>query len=123
MRGTFHAALKDSHVFKKIRWAVLIVDEGHRLKNQKSALYEELGKWRVGKKTLLTGTPLQNNMQELFNLLQFLDPSHNADKLHEEFSTLENQDQVKRLHEMIQPHILRRLKRDVLKGHIPEKVR
>lgn len=57
-----------------IEWEILVVDEAHRLKNNQSLFFRTLSKYVIGYKTLLTGTPLQNNLEELFNLLNFLCP-------------------------------------------------
>jgi chromodomain-helicase-DNA-binding protein 4 len=59
--------------FKSIPWQALIVDEGQRLKSDKSQLYSALASLRAPSKVLMTGTPLQNSARKLFNLLQFLD--------------------------------------------------
>ncbi|RAK76118.1 putative chromatin remodeling complex subunit (Chd3) [Aspergillus fijiensis CBS 313.89] len=97
----------------KIPWAGLIVDEGQRLKNDKSQLYEALSRIRFPFKLLLTGTPLQNNIRELFNLLQFCDPSKKAFDLEQEYGTL-SQENITKLHEMLRPFFLRRTKAQVL---------
>ena len=101
------------HVFRGIRWAGLIVDEGQRLKNDKSILYGSLNALKAPFKVLLTGTPLQNNARELFNLLQFLDPSEDAQALDEQYADL-NAEKVKELHEKLKPVFLRRTKAQVL---------
>ena len=100
-------------VLNKVPWAALVVDEGQRLKNDKSQLYERLCRMKFGFKVLLTGTPLQNNIRELFNLLQFLDREKNAEALEEEYSMLD-QEKIRTLHEMIRPFFLRRTKAEVL---------
>ncbi|KAM3072430.1 hypothetical protein ACMFMG_009231 [Clarireedia jacksonii] len=100
--------------FKKIKWAGLIVDEGQRLKNDQNLLYGALKALKVPFQVLLTGTPLQNNKRELFNLLQFLDASLNAAKLDEEYAEL-TKENLPELHELIRPFFLRRTKVQVLK--------
>ncbi|KAF3389210.1 Chromatin remodeling factor mit1 [Penicillium rolfsii] len=100
-------------VLNKIHWAGLVVDEGQRLKNDKSQLYERLCRMKFDFKALLTGTPLQNNTRELFNLIQFLDPDKNATKLEEEYGKL-TAENIRCLHEMIRPFFLRRTKAEVL---------
>lgn len=100
-------------VLNKVRWTGLVVDEGQRLKNDKSQLYEKLCRMKFGFKVLLTGTPLQNNIRELFNLLQFLDRDKNAEALEEEYSSLDSE-KIRTLHELIRPFFLRRTKTEVL---------
>lgn len=99
--------------FRSVNWQGLIVDEGQRLKNEKTQLYSALGALKAPFKVLLTGTPLQNNQRELFNLLQFLDDSYDAAELEERFQDL-NQQNISELHEMIRPFFLRRTKAQVL---------
>lgn len=100
-------------VLARIHWAGLVVDEGQRLKNDKSQLYERLCRMKFGFKALLTGTPLQNNIRELFNLIQFLDPNKNAEALEAQYGDL-NAENIRSLHEMIRPFFLRRTKAEVL---------
>ncbi|GFF22704.1 chromatin remodeling factor mit1 [Aspergillus lentulus] len=100
-------------VLMKIPWAGLVVDEGQRLKNDKSQIYESLSRFKFPFKLLLTGTPLQNNTRELFNLLQFCDPTKDAAKLDEEYGTL-SKENIPELHNMIRPFFLRRTKAQVL---------
>lgn len=112
---SYDAAADEScrRFFKEVSWAGLIVDEGQRLKNDRSQLYAALNALKVPFKVLLTGTPLQNNARELFNLLQFLDDSHNAAQLEEEYAEMTSEN-IKKLHELIRPYILRRTKAQVL---------
>ena len=63
----------------RIHWRYLVLDEGHRIKNEKTALYERLRLVKCQRKLLLTGTPLQNNLHELWALLHFLHPELFAD--------------------------------------------
>ncbi|KAL2835202.1 hypothetical protein BDW59DRAFT_137315 [Aspergillus cavernicola] len=100
-------------VLSKIPWAGLIVDEGQRLKSDKSQLYEGLTKMNFPFKVLMTGTPLQNNTKELFNLLQFCDKSKNAEELEEKYGTL-SKENIPELHDLIRPFFLRRTKAQVL---------
>ena len=97
----------------RVPWAGLVVDEGQRLKNDKSMLYESLSKLRFPFKILLTGTPLQNNTRELFNILQFCDPTIDAEALDAEYGVL-SKDNIPELHNMIRPFFLRRTKAQVL---------
>lgn len=105
----------DAALLRRYHWACLIVDEGQRLKNDQSILFKLLSEFRVNHRILLTGTPLQNNTKELFNLLQFLDPKKmNAEKLEAHFN-IEQQESLTELHSMLQPYFLRRTKAQVLK--------
>ncbi|KEF62875.1 uncharacterized protein A1O9_00848 [Exophiala aquamarina CBS 119918] len=97
----------------RVPWQCLVVDEGQRLKSDKTQIYEMLSKFRFPFKVLLTGTPLQNNARELFNLLQFLDRSMNAAELDAKYADL-TQDNVPELHEMLRKFFLRRTKAQVL---------
>jgi SNF2 family DNA or RNA helicase len=58
---------------RKYIWECLIVDEGQALKNDKSELFEALCTLQVQQRIVLTGTPLQNNIRELFNIMQYAD--------------------------------------------------
>ena len=99
--------------FRSVPWQGLIVDEGQRLKNDKNLLYSALVAMKCPFRILLTGTPLQNNQRELFNLLQFLDDSYNAARLEVEYANLDR-DKITQLHDMIRPFFLRRTKAQVL---------
>ncbi|KAI7094184.1 SNF2 family DNA-dependent chromodomain-containing ATPase [Hortaea werneckii] len=99
--------------FRSVPWQGLIVDEGQRLKNDKNILYSALGALKAPFRILLTGTPLQNNQRELFNLLQFLDDSYKAEELEERFHDL-TQEKISELHDIIRPFFLRRTKAQVL---------
>lgn len=101
------------NVFRSVSWQGLVVDEGQRLKNDKNILYEALNNLRAPFKVLLTGTPLQNNPRELFNLLQFLDKSFDAQALEVEYATL-TKENVPQLHEILRTLMLRRTKAQVL---------
>lgn len=69
----------DSTLFRKNSWECLVVDEGQRLKNENSMLFVKLNELVIENRVLLTGTPLQNNIRELFSLMNFLDPVQFAD--------------------------------------------
>uniref|UniRef100_A0AAR5QCZ9 Chromodomain-helicase-DNA-binding protein Mi-2 homolog n=1 Tax=Dendroctonus ponderosae TaxID=77166 RepID=A0AAR5QCZ9_DENPD len=108
----------DSACLASIDWAVLVVDEAHRLKSNQSKFFKILSSYSIQYKLLLTGTPLQNNLEELFHLLNFLNAQKFDDlqTFQNEFADISKEDQVKKLHEMLGPHMLRRLKTDVLKS-------
>ncbi|KAG2470267.1 CHD4 protein, partial [Polypterus senegalus] len=108
----------DMAVLGSINWACLVVDEAHRLKNNQSKFFRVLNNYPLQHKLLLTGTPLQNNLEELFHLLNFLTPErfNNLEGFLEEFADIAKEDQIKKLHDMLGPHMLRRLKADVFKN-------
>lgn len=112
---SYDAAADDScrKFFRSIHWQGLIVDEGQRLKNEKTLLYSALGALKAPFKILMTGTPLQNNQRELFNLLHFLDDSHDVEELEKEYEDLD-QAKIVKLHDLIRPYFLRRTKAQVL---------
>ncbi|XP_018571410.1 chromodomain-helicase-DNA-binding protein Mi-2 homolog isoform X2 [Anoplophora glabripennis] len=108
----------DAACLGSIDWAVLVVDEAHRLKSNQSKFFKILNSYNITYKLLLTGTPLQNNLEELFHLLNFLNGQKFNDltTFQAEFADISKEDQVKKLHELLGPHMLRRLKTDVLKN-------
>jgi SNF2 family DNA or RNA helicase len=108
----------DATILQSINWSVLIVDEAHRLKNNQSKFFRVLSQYNINYKLLLTGTPLQNNLEELFHLLNFLscDTFKSLEDFQEQFADISKEDQVSKLHDMLAPHLLRRLKADVLKN-------
>lgn len=109
----------DSACLGSIDWAVLVVDEAHRLKSNQSKFFKcLLNGYNIAYKLLLTGTPLQNNLEELFHLLNFLSSQKFNDlaTFQNEFADISKEEQVKKLHELLGPHMLRRLKADVLKN-------
>ncbi|XP_069042665.1 chromodomain-helicase-DNA-binding protein 3 isoform X3 [Lepisosteus oculatus] len=108
----------DQTALKSIDWACLVVDEAHRLKNNQSKFFRRLNDYKIDHKLLLTGTPLQNNLEELFHLLNFLTPDrfNNLEGFLEEFADISKEDQIKKLHDLLGPHMLRRLKADVFKN-------
>ncbi|KAL0833750.1 hypothetical protein Bca101_085639 [Brassica carinata] len=107
----------DTEVLKPIKWKCMIVDEGHRLKNKNSKLFNSLKQYTSEHRILLTGTPLQNNLDELFVLMHFLDAEKfgSLEEFQEQFKDIDQEEQISRLHKMLAPHLLRRVKKDVLK--------
>ncbi|KAK4274486.1 hypothetical protein QN277_017696 [Acacia crassicarpa] len=113
----------DSASLKPIKWECMIVDEGHRLKNKDSKLFSSLKQYSSRHRVLLTGTPLQNNLDELFMLMHFLDAGKfgSLEEFQEEFKDINQEEQISRLHKMLAPHLLRRVKKDVMKELPPKK--
>jgi SNF2 family DNA or RNA helicase len=119
--SSYEFILKDSKYLKGFDWESMIIDEGHRLKNEKGLSFQQLKEFKPRHIVLLTGTPMQNNIGELFTLLNFLDGRYVKEALEEKFSNLTGEEKVSELHTLLQPHILRRVKTDVLR-ELPEKV-
>ncbi|KAJ1909682.1 hypothetical protein IWQ60_011040 [Tieghemiomyces parasiticus] len=104
------------------RWPCVVVDEGHRLKNDTGRLYTQLHRVPADQRILLTGTVLNNNIRELFNLMAFLDQAKfgDVDALEKRYADLDA-DRLPELHEMLQPYLLRRTKAEVLTTAVPPK--
>uniref|UniRef100_A0AAV1VM68 Chromodomain-helicase-DNA-binding protein 9 n=1 Tax=Peronospora matthiolae TaxID=2874970 RepID=A0AAV1VM68_9STRA len=119
---TFETILADFEEFEHIHWRLVVVDEAHRLKGAGSRVLKMMRVLHVDRKVLLTGTPLQNNTQELWVLLNYLEPVKFAslDEFNKNFGKLHSQEQVVRLQLLLSPYILRRVKEDVEKS-IPPK--
>eukprot|EP00257_Ricinus_communis_P025348 XP_025012762.1 probable ATP-dependent DNA helicase CHR12 [Ricinus communis] len=127
--------MRDKAFLKKIHWRYMIVDEGHRLKNHECALARTLESgYQIERRLLLTGTPIQNSLQELWSLLNFLLPNifnsvQNfeewfnapfADRCHVALTDEEELLIIRRLHHVIRPFILRR-KKDEVEKYLPGK--
>uniref|UniRef100_A0A8C9A978 SNF2 related chromatin remodeling ATPase 1 n=1 Tax=Prolemur simus TaxID=1328070 RepID=A0A8C9A978_PROSS len=123
---SYEIVIKEKSVFKKFHWRYLVIDEAHRIKNEKSKLSEIVREFKSTNRLLLTGTPLQNNLHELWALLNFLLPDvfNSADDFDSWFDTkncLGDQKLVERLHAVLKPFLLRRIKTDVEKSLPPKK--
>ncbi|KFZ24240.1 hypothetical protein V502_01276 [Pseudogymnoascus sp. VKM F-4520 (FW-2644)] len=127
---SYDIILRDKNYLSHINWEFIIIDEGHRLKNFNSQLFQELRKFTSATRLLISGTPLQNNLKELWSLLNFLLPTVFVDweafeswfdfsDLQDEEGTEEfiadqkKQELVKKIHLVLQPLLLRRIKADV----------
>ncbi|KAL5210676.1 hypothetical protein ABZP36_006299 [Zizania latifolia] len=126
---SYEIAMSDAKLLAHYKWKYVIVDEGHRLKNSKCILLRELRRIPMDNKLLLTGTPLQNNLAELWSLLNFILPdifsSHQEFESWFDFSVrggVEEQEEseesrrvhvVSKLHAILRPFLLRRMKEDV----------
>ncbi|KAK4235583.1 SNF2 family N-terminal domain-containing protein [Achaetomium macrosporum] len=134
---SYEMVLKDRAALSRINWEFIIIDEGHRMKNFDSKLFRELKSFTSATRLLITGTPLQNNLKELWSLLNFLLPKVFRDweafESWFDFSDLEDeegteefiadktkQELVKKMHIVLQPLLLRRVKADVAK-YLPKK--
>lgn len=119
---TYEMVLADASHMRAIPWEVLVVDEGHRLKNASSKLFSLLNSCSFQHRVLLTGTPLQNNIGELFNLLNFLQPETfpSLSAFEEKFNVLTTAEKAEELKKLVSPHMLRRLKKDAMQN-IPPK--
>ena len=120
---SYEVVMQDEALIRRLQFDTLIVDEGHRLKNADSKLYKVLDSLKLRRRYLLSGTPLQNNLDELFMLMHFVDSAkfNDLEAFNDRFADLRQDDQVKKLHELLKPHLLRRVKRDVLKELPPKK--
>ncbi|TDH68795.1 hypothetical protein CCR75_005397 [Bremia lactucae] len=117
------ASATDLYKLAQIDWQLMVVDEAHRLKNRNSKLSNILHtRYTYENMLLLTGTPLQNNVEELWVLLNFLDTENFASKENflEKFGELTDSAQVERLHMELKPYLLRRMKEDVEKSLAPK---
>ncbi|XP_056316116.1 chromodomain-helicase-DNA-binding protein 1-like [Danio aesculapii] len=122
---TYEMCLKDARYLKSWKWKILVVDEAHRLKNQESLLHQTLKEFTVGFRVLLTGTPIQNNLQEVYSLLTFIQPSVFLPEAVEDFVNAYADIQtepalVDELHQVLQPFLLRRVKAEVA-AELPKK--
>ncbi|KAI9672107.1 MAG: putative DNA helicase ino80 [Alyxoria varia] len=124
---SYQLVVQDAQYFQKVRWQYMILDEAQAIKSSQSSRWKSLLGFHCRNRLLLTGTPIQNNMQELWALLHFIMPS--LFDSHDEFSdwfskdieshaqsnTKLNEDQLKRLHMILKPFMLRRIKKHVQK--------
>ncbi|XP_057189568.1 chromodomain-helicase-DNA-binding protein 8 isoform X2 [Triplophysa rosa] len=119
---TFEMILSDCPELREISWRCVVIDEAHRLKNRNCKLLDSLKMLEVEHKVLLTGTPLQNTVEELFSLLHFLEPAQFPSEIEflREFGDLKTEEQVQKLQSILKPMMLRRLKEDVEKNLAPK---
>ncbi|EHA50866.1 hypothetical protein MCOR02_008186 [Pyricularia oryzae] len=135
---TYEYIIKDRPILSKIKWFHMIIDEGHRMKNSNSKLTSTIQQYYQTRfRLILTGTPLQNNLAELWAMLNFTLPNifKSAKTFDEWFNTpfantggqdkmeLTEEEQIlviRRLHKVLRPFLLRRLKKDVEKD-LPDK--
>lgn len=134
---SYEICMNDKKFLAPYQWRYIIVDEGHRLKNMNCKLIQELMTYQSANRLLITGTPLQNNMSELWSLLHFLLPEvfNDLDSFESWFdfsSVLEDKTDgdtkaqkqrnklVGKMHAILKPFLLRRMKTDV-ESNLPPK--
>ncbi|KAJ3261825.1 choline dehydrogenase 7 [Boothiomyces macroporosus] len=119
---TYEMAMSGAAHLRPIPWRVAVLDEAHRLKNKSSKVTEYLKSYQMEHRVLLTGTPLQNSLDELWALLNFLEPANFASEkeFQKNFGSMNSASDVERLQMLLKPLMLRRLKEDVEKS-IPVK--
>ncbi|XP_039292114.1 helicase domino isoform X2 [Nilaparvata lugens] len=129
---SYKLVIQDHQSFRRKKWKYLILDEAQNIKNFKSQRWQLLLNFQTQRRLLLTGTPLQNNLMELWSLMHFLMP--NVFQSHREFkewfsnpvtgmiegNSEYNENIIKRLHKVLRPFLLRRLKTEVEK-QLPKK--
>lgn len=123
---TYEMCISAKKVFKKIQWCYLVIDEAHRIKNEASLLSKIVRIFECEHRLLLTGTPLQNNVHELWALLNFLDSQlfKDPDQFEKWISQMETAEKggIDQLRKVLQLFFLRREKREVEQTLLPKKV-
>ncbi|KAJ3015430.1 choline dehydrogenase 7 [Thoreauomyces humboldtii] len=119
---TYEMAMSGAAQLRPIPWRCVVLDEAHRLKNKTSKVSEILKTYSMEHRVLLTGTPLQNSLDELWALLNFLQPERFASEadFQTEYGSLSTAADVEKLQGLLKPLMLRRMKEDVEKS-IPVK--
>ena len=131
---SFEMILREKSALQKFRWEYIVVDEAHRIKNEDSSLSKIIRLFYSRNRLLITGTPLQNNLHELWALLNFLLPdvfgdsdqfdeafdNQNSEELDEEEKQRRQDKAVSELHQLLSPFLLRRVKADVEKSLLPK---
>lgn len=122
---SYEMILREKSHLKKFAWEYIIIDEAHRIKNEESSLSQVIRMFNSRNRLLITGTPLQNNLHELWALLNFLLPDVFGDaEAFDQWFSGQDQDQdtvVQQLHRVLRPFLLRRVKADVEKSLLPKK--
>ncbi|RKO98091.1 hypothetical protein CXG81DRAFT_14771 [Caulochytrium protostelioides] len=122
---SYEMILLEKSSFKRIPWVYVAIDEAHRIKNENSSLSQIVRVLHCRNRLLVTGTPLQNNLHELWALLNFLLPDifSSSDDFDKWFENQDGDQQtvISQLHKVLQPFLLRRVKADVEKSLLPKK--
>ncbi|KAG2523493.1 hypothetical protein JM16_002260 [Phytophthora kernoviae] len=122
MVTSYQTLMMDAEHLENIHWRYIVIDEAHKLKNREAKLLQVLHGFTWDSCLLMTGTPLQNGVFELWCLLNFIEPDKfpSQQQFYDEFGDLSTAEQVAQLHEQLRPYMLRRVKEDVEKS-IPPK--
>jgi SWI/SNF-related matrix-associated actin-dependent regulator of chromatin subfamily A member 5 len=122
---SYEMIIREKSHLKKFAWEYIIIDEAHRIKNEESSLAQIIRLFNSRNRLLITGTPLQNNLHELWALLNFLLPDVFGDaSAFDDWFSQQNDDSdtvVQQLHKVLRPFLLRRVKADVEKSLLPKK--
>ncbi|KAI0223995.1 chromatin remodeling complex Adenosinetriphosphatase [Massospora cicadina] len=121
---SYEMVMLEKAQFAKVPWDYIVIDEAHRIKNEASLLSKIIRILASKRRLLVTGTPLQNNLKELWALLNFLLPDvfGESQQFEEWFQAQADGDaMVQQLHQILQPFLLRRIKLDVEKTLLPKK--
>mmetsp|Transcript_14172 Transcript_14172/g.39221 ORF Transcript_14172/g.39221 Transcript_14172/m.39221 type:complete len:831 (-) Transcript_14172:130-2622(-) len=140
---SYETAIRDQNKLEKLTdFSYVIVDEGHRLKNHRCTLLRSLKRLKATNRLLLTGTPIQNTLDELWSLLNFVNPlifddlsvfqswfgfkdigqkTQGATNEDEILAEQQKNQTITKLHSILRPFLLRRVKKDVLKDMPPKK--
>ncbi|KAK0615028.1 chromatin-remodeling complex ATPase-like protein [Bombardia bombarda] len=122
---SYEMILREKAHLRKFAWEYIIIDEAHRIKNEESSLAQVIRMFNSRNRLLITGTPLQNNLHELWALLNFLLPDVFGDsEAFDSWFSGQDRDQdtvVQQLHRVLRPFLLRRVKADVEKSLLPKK--
>jgi SWI/SNF-related matrix-associated actin-dependent regulator of chromatin subfamily A member 5 len=122
---SYEMILREKAHLRKFAWEYIIIDEAHRIKNEESSLAQVIRMFNSRNRLLITGTPLQNNLHELWALLNFLLPDVFGDsEAFDQWFSGQDRDQdtvVQQLHRVLRPFLLRRVKSDVEKSLLPKK--
>ncbi|KAL1410183.1 chromatin remodeling complex Adenosinetriphosphatase [Vanrija albida] len=123
---SYEICLREKSTLRKFSWEYIIIDEAHRIKNVDSLLSQIIRTFASRGRLLITGTPLQNNLQELWALLNFILPDvFSSSEDFDEWFKSKGDDEpdaiVKQLHKVLRPFLLRRVKADVEHSLLPKK--
>lgn len=125
---TYEMCLREKSALKRLSWEYIVIDEAHRIKNADSMLSQIVRAFNSRSRLLITGTPLQNNLMELWSLLNFLLPDvfSSAEDFQAWFQGKDDNGEaqesvVQQLHKVLRPFLLRRVKSDVEHSLLPKK--